>query len=265
MNILVAVNKGYLQHFYVMLTSLLDNTEQTICVYVMHDDLGKTEEENVRARFPSVPFHFIYMDETLFQGFPTTKRYPYTVYYRIFAPFVLPKTVERILYLDCDLVVHNRIDTLYEMDFQGQAFIACSHIGAFLRFVNRLRLGGGKGRVYMNTGVLLMNIDYLRARLNISALQQYTIKCKHKLILFDQDVLYKFFGDSVVQIDEKVYNLSDRQIRLHNLTHRQKITPLWVEKNNVIAHYIGKNKPWKENYKGILGKYYHRYQRRVEK
>lgn len=265
MNILVAVNKGYLQHFYVMLTSLLDNTQKSLCVYVMHDDLGHVEEESIRARFKQVHFYFIYMDEGLFQGFPTTKRYPFTVYYRIFAPLLLPKEMDKILYLDCDLVVHNTIDQLYEKDFQDNLFVACSHIGVFLRFMNRLRLGGGKGKVYMNTGVLLMNIPKLRKQIDVPAIRKYTLKYKRRLILFDQDVLYHFFGDNVLQIDEKTYNLSDRQICLHNLTHRKKITPLWVEKNNAIAHYIGKNKPWKSNYKGILGKYYYRYKKRIEK
>ena len=38
-----------------------------------------------------------------------------------------------------------------------------------------------------------------------------------------------------------------------------KIDLNWVEKNNFIIHYLGKNKPWKDNYKGILEDYYKRY------
>ena len=30
----------------------------------------------------------------------------------------------------------------------------------------------------------------------------------------------------------------------------------WVRKNAVIIHYYGDNKPWKENYKGILNVFY---------
>ena len=265
MNVLVAVNKGYLRHFYVMMTSLLENTKNRICVYVMHDDLDKTDEETVRGYFPNVQFHFICMDASIFDGFPTTKRYPYTIYYRIFAPVLLPQEIERVLYLDCDLIVHNCIDEFYERDFQGNVFIACSHTGALLRAVNRLRLGTRKNAVYMNTGVLLMHLPRLRAELDVDALKRYTRKHKRRLILFDQDVLYKFFGERVLQADTKIYNLSDRQIALHNSFHRHKITPAWVEENNVVAHYIGRNKPWKQRYKGILGKYYHYYKKRFER
>ena len=35
--------------------------------------------------------------------------------------------------------------------------------------------------------------------------------------------------------------------------------PKWVEENNVIVHYLGRNKPWKPDYKGILKPFYDKY------
>ena len=35
-----------------------------------------------------------------------------------------------------------------------------------------------------------------------------------------------------------------------------KIDLDWVRDNVVIIHYYGKNKPWKDNYKGILNCFY---------
>ena len=40
---------------------------------------------------------------------------------------------------------------------------------------------------------------------------------------------------------------------------KDKIDLDWVDKNNVIVHYLGTNKPWKKNYRGILKGYYTRY------
>lgn len=258
-NILVTINRGYVKHFYVMLTSLLYNTANALNVYVMHDDLTAIDEEDIRRHFPTVSFSFIFMEKSFCCGFPTTKRYPYTVYYRIFAPLFLPETLDRVLYLDCDLIVHNPIDEFYDSDFKENLLIACSHAGAFLRFINKIRLGGKRKAVYMNTGVLLMNLPLLRECLDVERIKAYTRRCKRRLILFDQDILYAFFGDRVLRENALRYNLSDRQIRWHNRFHRDKITSEWVKKNNVIAHYIGRNKPWKKDYKGILGEYYHEY------
>jgi lipopolysaccharide biosynthesis glycosyltransferase len=30
----------------------------------------------------------------------------------------------------------------------------------------------------------------------------------------------------------------------------------WVRKHSVIIHYCGRNKPWKENYMGVLNVFY---------
>lgn len=258
-NVLVTINRGYVKHFYVMLTSLLDNTVTAVNVYVMHDDLTEQDEEDIRNRFSTVSFSFIFMEKFFCDGFPTTKRYPYTVYYRIFAPLLLPKTLDRILYLDCDLIVHNSIDEFYDGDFKGNLLIACSHAGAFLRLINKIRLGGKKNSVYMNTGVLLMNLPLLRKSIDLEQVKAYTRRCKRRLILFDQDILYALFGHRVLRENTLRYNLSDRQIFWHNRFHCKKITAEWLEENNVIAHYIGRNKPWRKGYKGILGKYYHEY------
>ena len=37
----------------------------------------------------------------------------------------------------------------------------------------------------------------------------------------------------------------------------------WVENNAVILHYYGRNKPWKDNYKGILGVFYTEQKNRI--
>ena len=49
---------------------------------------------------------------------------------------------------------------------------------------------------------------------------------------------------------------------MHNLkVNTFKIDEKWVEDNCCIIHYFGKNKPWKDNYKGILKKFYLIYER----
>ncbi|MBP5308916.1 MAG: glycosyltransferase family 8 protein [Clostridia bacterium] len=256
MNVLVSINKGYVKHFEVMLHSILRHTERSVKVFVRHDDLTEADFSVIRKEFPEAEFSFVYMESSICSGFPTVKRYPYTVYFRIFAPVLLPENVEKILYLDCDLVLHNSIDGFYDSDFGEYLFIGCSHTGKILSAFNRLRLGVGKNFVYMNTGVVLMNVIGLRRELDVDALRKYTLKNKYRLILYDQDVICRFFGDRVRSENALLYNLSDRQIKRHNFFNFRKIDGRWVEENNVIIHYIGRNKPWKEGYKGILGGYY---------
>lgn len=256
MNVLVSINRGYLRHFKVMLYSLLSNAQERLSVYVLHNDLDKADEAEIVKTFPLTDFNFIFMDETLCKGFPKVKRYPYTIYYRIFAPLILPESVERILYLDSDLVVHNSLSEFYNSDFNGNLFVACSHTGKFLTVFNRIRLGVGKGYYYMNTGVMLMDVKSLRKELSIDAIREFTIKKKAVLALYDQDILFRFYGNRIKLENSLVYNLSDRQMKAHNVFNRNKIDERWVKENNAVIHYIGRNKPWNAVYRGKLGKYY---------
>lgn len=59
-------------------------------------------------------------------------------------------------------------------------------------------------------------------------------------------------------LDTIRYNLSDRILTMYNADPRntEKIDVDWLRKNGVIIHYCGRNKPWKENYMGVLNVFY---------
>ena len=90
MNVLVSLNRAYLKHFQVMLLSLSLCTESEICLYVLHEDLTENDFSRLRAVFPEVEFNFMLVNGDMCRGFPTVKRYPRLVYFRIFAPVILP-------------------------------------------------------------------------------------------------------------------------------------------------------------------------------
>ena len=261
MNVLVSIDRSYLKHFQVMLLSLSLSTGSELCLYVLHEDLKEYDFSRLRAVFPEVEFNFLSVNGDMCRGFPTVKRYPRLVYFRIFAPLLLPETVDRALYLDCDLVLHNSIDEFYSTPFGDNLFVACTHVGKALSAFNRIRLGGGRDHVYPNTGVVLMNVEKLRLIFDLGALRKFTVENKYRLMLFDQDVLYRFYGDKIALADHLKYNLTDRAVLKHNLFGPGRIDGEWIEKNNAVIHYAGRNKPWKKYYRGTLGKYYLGYEK----
>ncbi len=263
MNVLVSINHGYLKHFKVMYRSLNASNPCKKRLFIMANDLTEQDQKEIIDEFSySGEINFLPVSEDYFNGFPKVKRYPYTIYYRIIAPLLLPDDMDRILYLDSDLVVHNSLSDFYNVDFKGNAFYCCTQVRKFMQTFNRIRLGVNKNYVYMNTGVLLMNLNYLRKALDVEKIRKFVLKNKWKLTLFDQDVLTYFFGNKVLLAPRAVYNLADRHIRIENLKRKKgdKIDLEWVEKNNVIVHYLGRNKPWKDNYKGILKGFYKEYE-----
>lgn len=244
-----------------MLNSLSQNNQDNnFTVYCMHSDLDKDDCDYILTNVrDNIIIEFVFMDKSLFCGAPKVKRYPYEIYYRIFAPIMLPKNLDRVLYLDSDLIVNKDISGLYYQDFDNNLFIGCTQIGKLLTIFNRIRLTTRPKNLYLNTGVLLINLVELRKIIDTDKIFRFIKRNGWRMALYDQDVIFKFYGDRVKCVDKFVYNLSDRHISRHNRWHKNKIDKKWVEDNNVIVHYLGTNKPWKKNYRGILDEYYNKY------
>lgn len=226
--------------------------------YVLHSDLDEAAQAAITEAFPEgVAFHFLAVDPALFAGFPETSRYPQQIYYRIVAPLLLPDALERILYLDVDLVVINPLTSLYETDFEGAYYVACTHTPELLTKFNQTRLGVGKEVPYINTGVLLFNLPPLREHLRMDDVRDYAERKRYALMLPDQDILTGLYGSHIKLADTMRYNLSDRILAFCNADPKQPKRNLdWVRRNAVIIHYCGRNKPWKEGYIGVLGVFY---------
>ena len=207
-NILVNINKNYIPQFLTTMNSLSsNNANSNFDVYIMHSNLDEKDKENIKSCVgKNINTIYIYMDENLFKGAPKVKRYPYEIYYRIFAPIMLPKSVDKVLYLDCDLIVHKNIDSLYNMSFEDNYYIACTQIRSFLQWFNRIRLTVGKNYYYVNTGVMLINLKGLREVIDIDKIFKFIKRNGWRMVLYDQDVIFKFFGNKIKLVDARRYN-----------------------------------------------------------
>lgn len=259
MNLLFAIDKGFTKLFLNCVSSIVKNGgDFSYSAYILHSDLDEQTMDCIRQGVaPRVVCHFIPVDSALFEGFPESKRYPLQIYYRLAAPLLLPEDLDRILYLDVDTVVINSLVSLYEMDFEGAWYIACTHTREFLTKLNQARLGVKKDIPYINTGVMMLNLPELRKKLRIDDIRRYANARMHTFILPDQDIITALYGENVKLADTMRYNLSDRILALYNADPKNEKADLdWVRANTVIIHYCGKNKPWKDGYIGILGGFY---------
>lgn len=258
-NLLFCVNQKMLGLMSACLKSLLRSGGYGYYdVFVLHSDLEESIQRAMERDFQErVTFHFLQVPEELFADFPETARYPRQIYYRLAAPLLLPRELDRILYLDVDVVVINSLRTFYEMDFESSYFAGCTHTREFLTKLNQARLQSDKAVAYINTGVLLMNLNVLRQVIRLEEISAYVREHEKALILPDQDILTALYGDKIKLADSLRYNLSDRVLNFYNGSHpKEKRDVNWVRRNTAIIHYCGRNKPWNESYTGTLGVFY---------
>ena len=261
MNLMFTLDSNYINPLKVCINSVIrfpcdDGWDIYLLVREKSEPFIALKEE--LEQNDGVRINLLKVNEEIFSSFPETAKYSRVVYYRIFAASILPDSLDRVLYLDPDTVAIKPIDGLYNIDFEGQYFAACSHTKEILTEINRVRLGIKTDAPYINTGVMIMNLQLLREEQTVKEVLEYVKKRGKHFILPDQDIISAVYGERVKLLDTMIYNLSDRLIMMNNLNPIMNgiIDMDWVIENTVIIHYYGDNKPWKNGYKGILNTFY---------
>ncbi len=256
-NLLVTLDENYLEQLNVMLFSLVRrNPDCDFAVYLLHSDIsGSALLPAKRVLSGHGRLFPIKVKNLKLEQAPTTARYPKEIYYRIFAARYLPDLLDRVLYLDPDVIVNGSILPLYHIPMDGYFFAAATHIQPFLQKVNAVRLGMDNEETYINSGIMLMNLSLLRKEQNEEDVFRFIEKYKNRFILPDQDIISGLYGSRICLINAFRYNMTERLFQMHTLLEKE-LTLDWVRKNAVIIHYCGRNKPWKENYHGQLDVFY---------
>jgi lipopolysaccharide biosynthesis glycosyltransferase len=256
-NILVTLDENYIPYLNVMLASLLhSNQDCNFDIYLLHASIPASSLDETRTILSeSGNLIMVKTKDIGLDDAPTTARYPKEIYYRIFAAKYLPDTLDRILYLDPDIIVNGSLKSLYHLPMDEYFFAAASHTGTFMRKVNEIRLDMEIDAPYINSGVMLMNVKRLRAEQNYEDVFSYIEKRKNFLILPDQDIISSLYGSKILALDTFRYNMTERLYMAH-APFEKGLNLDWVRKHSIIIHYCGRNKPWKSNYMGQLDVFY---------
>ncbi|RLL42699.1 glycosyltransferase family 8 protein [Oceanobacillus piezotolerans] len=262
MNILVTLNSNYIKPLQVMLKSLfLNNPEQKFCIYVMHSSLQEHELEMLSffAEKNNHKLQIITVKGEHFADAPVLKHYSIEMYYRLLAFKYLPIDLDRILYLDPDILVINDIRELYNLELNGYLYAAAYHDRASVKELNKLRLKQYDIEAYYNSGVLLMNLEEQRTRIKEDEIYKFVEENRKKLILPDQDVINGLYSKEIKDIDELIYNFDARFYQYYKLVN--KVDMDFIMKQTAIIHFCGKRKPWQGNYIGKFHSLYKHYEK----
>lgn len=143
MNLMVTIDKNYITQLIIMLKSIeKSNSKTNFHVDIVHKSLTDEDFQRIENSINKewMKIISIRVTDDLLENAPVTYRYPTEMYYRIFASKFLSENIDRILYLDPDLVVINSLYELYNMNFEDNYYIGASHIGKVITKFNEYRL-----------------------------------------------------------------------------------------------------------------------------
>ena len=163
------------------------------------------------------------------------------MYARLLLSSILPN-LDKVIYLDCDLVVCKDLKSLWETDVNDVA-VAMTPDLWYQDKETLSRLGINNN--YLNSGVIVMNLDYSRKHDVQNRLLSYIIDKGNELIYNDQDALNLILQDERRQLPVK-YNVTPHYFlknpdnypkEMHEEIREARIDP-------AVFHFLGPVKPW---------------------
>ncbi len=234
MNILVCVDDNYILILQDMLLSL-SFYNKNLNIYLIYSNIKKENLEkldnyiktNKIGKLISIKFN-------LDINFPIKIDYiSKETYYRLYAPYILPNDIDRILYLDSDIICRGNILDFYNTDFDNNIIVGIENFDAS-NYKYNIRLELEKDNKYINAGVLLINVNKYKKQFKVEDFNNFISKNSNILDYQDQDVINTMFY---------------KKIKTTNNNYNFQITNIiGYEYNPILVHYTHKIKPWNENY-----------------
>jgi len=265
MNLLVTLDSKYIKPLKVMLASMfLNNPAENFSIYLMHSRINDNEIADIEKFVESYgqKLSVIKIDNQYFQDAPVVFHYTKEMYYRLLAYNFLPAELDRILYLDPDILVINPVRELYDTGLDGYLYAAAYHNVPAVKEINRIRLHPYKINAYFNSGVLLMNLDLQRKLVDEEAIYDFVENNRSKLIMPDQDIINALYSEQIKCLDEKLYNYDVRYYKYYKMMNNECDMD-YIIRNTVILHFCGKKKPWNKGYSGQFYSLYKHYEKQA--
>lgn len=251
MHVACNIDDNYVKYCTVMLTSLLQNNQESpVHVHILASSLNENSRRDIERVVvgkydQQLTFHF--PDKNLLKECKVRDDSYISIatYYRIFLSSILPADVHKVLYLDCDLIVDGPLYDLWNEDISDVTVAAIEDMWCARPEIYQ-RLHYDSGYSYFNSGVMLVNLDRMRATGFEKRAVAYLNEHVDELTLYDQDLLNALLYDDKRLLPFR-WNVQDGFLRRRRI---ERMFPASVEAlkkelhNPVIIHYIGSKKPW---------------------
>lgn len=235
-------------HSASMLHSALVAVGASLSIHYLHDPSFpeahlRRLEAMCTAYGATILFHEVLPDRL--EGLPIENRFGRAMWYRAFLPDLLPE-VDRVLYLDVDALIVDAIDPLFSIDL-GQRYLAAVP-NVFMEYHrNRLADLGMTQREYFNSGVLLLNLETMRACAFSQRLVELVRSESERLAWPDQDALNLLAKGNWMALDPRWNSMNSFRSRpcLAEEVFGAAMLSEAIERP-AIRHFEGpgSNKPW---------------------
>jgi len=162
MHIVYASDDNFAEIMGVSIVSLFENNKhmEEIVVYILDSGIEYKNKKRIESVFKkynrSAPVWVKATDINKVLGIKVKQdRGSLSQFARLFVSSVLPEDLDRVLYLDCDVIINKELDDLWSMDMNGKTIAALMDAFSPL-YRKNLRLGNED--IMFNSGVMMIDL-----------------------------------------------------------------------------------------------------------
>lgn len=202
-HIVFAADEKYMPHAAAMIHSLYThNAENNIHVhFVCPPELKsslKSELETFCSRL-GIAIEFIVVPDHLIEHLPTQGYLSKVVWYRVLMPQLF-KDLDKILFLDCDVIVNDDIQVLWDTDLGENLFAAVTNVVEERHAGRAAELGLSGPGDYFNAGVALWNLSLMRQINFTENVISFAKKNHSRLLWLEQDAINSLYSKKRVPL-----------------------------------------------------------------
>lgn len=198
-NVAFASDDNFIPQLMVAISSLLyNNTNSSIKIYLLNDNISKENQDKIKNMinsYSNTELVFIKIGN-IEKDVKLPDTFSKTSYLRLFLSSLLPN-IERVLYLDCDIIVTGEIGTLYNTKLDE--YMCAGSLDLMPDFYKE-RIGLDKKDTYINAGILLINLKMWREKKVIDKFIDFIKKHEGQSFHHDQGVINSVFKDKILVI-----------------------------------------------------------------
>lgn len=251
MDIVACTDNHFVMQTGIMMQSVcINNLGVSITFHIISDESLETKDKedlkSVISKFSDKHILFYNIDGASFNNMPAlgvittiTK----ATYYRFELTTILSESINKVLYLDGDIIVRHSLEPLWNTDIDNYAVAAVPDYNeAVIEKENYLQINPLCG--YFNAGVMLINLKYWRDHHLREQFYEYTKDNFDRIVYRDQDVLNYVLNEKKLMLDIK-FNLGGGWLYVIPGYDTYKYAKQLEEarKDPVIVHYTT-SKPW---------------------
>lgn len=255
MNIVYIATDSYVPLMGISMTSVLMNKKemQNLDFYICSTDISETHKEQLRQLTEQYGSRIFFIDvsdyASHFEFEFSTSGFHSIVLARLLLADYMPEEVQKVLYLDSDVIVNGDLSELDSVNLKGKAFAAVPEL--HMPQKEKKNIGLKKEDIYFNCGVMLINLEFWRKNHAAEKFLHYFEKKQGQLLYNDQDILNHCCKGRIEKLSHTfnynpaLYYFPRYFIRNYQPEYDSSSSEYKeIRKSPKMIHFLGEERPW---------------------